>query len=288
MMALINHRRAALLVLVVFAAACPPSLAYGASLTGTNRELAAGFHAVGTCGTLSNARVGWTVRNNNAVLAAEVSGLPTACNGHPASITLSGSGGTSLTGQTGVVIAGGSAVFSGLTGTPPDPANVVMTHFVINGVPRNFIEEASAGLESGVGRWQSWYNATPSASSVTAKSGTNSLRVDITGSPNWGISSNNWPGYAATAGAHRMSFWTRLGSGSGLAVELVVDWFDSSNTKLQTDRVRLTGLTTTWQQASLDVVAPPGTTKVFPKFVDTTGVAGDYLFIDDIFVGTRN
>lgn len=126
-------RKLAFLAAMAFALVCPPTLAYANSLTPSNRDVGGGFHGIAPCGTLANANVSWTVRANNAVLAAEISGLPAACNGHKASIALSDSAGVRLTGQSDVVISGGAAVFSSLTGsTPnPDPANVSHTRFVV-------------------------------------------------------------------------------------------------------------------------------------------------------------
>lgn len=125
-------RRVALGVLVIVAAALPPGIAYGASLTGTNRQVGGGFSAVAGCGTMANATVGWTVRGGNAVMAAEVTGLPTACNGAIAAITLANSSNTDIGSRSGVTVSGGSAVFATLTANP-DPANVVNVHFSVNG-----------------------------------------------------------------------------------------------------------------------------------------------------------
>lgn len=127
-----SSRRLGLLVLVLLAAACPPSLAYGATLTGTNRQVGGGFTAVASCGTMSAATVGWTVRASTALVAAEVSGLPTACNGATASITFVNSSNTDIASRGGVTVSGGTAVFSTLTANP-DPANVVNVHFSVNG-----------------------------------------------------------------------------------------------------------------------------------------------------------
>lgn len=283
-------RRLGLLAALVLALVCPPGLAYGNSLTATNREVAAGFEAVATCGTLPNAKVGWTVRANNAVLAAEVSGLPATCDGHNASIVLSGTSGglpdQNLANQAGVVISGGSAVFSSLSATV-SPTSISKTHFVIHGVPRNFLDPATSGFESGTHKWTNWFGTTLSVSSAVARSGTQSLRVDLAGG-NWGIQTNNWPGFAATAGARRISFWARLGAGTGLGADLTVQWLDSANTVLQTDSVQVTGLTSTWQQGSADVVAPPGTAAAWVTVTHSAGVSGNHIFLDDFFVGTRN
>lgn len=107
----------------------------------------------------------------------------------------------------------------------------------------NYVTGSSAGFESGIGQWASWYNATPSASSQHAHSGSNSLRID-TADAFWGVSLNNWPGYPATPGERTISFWAREGAGSGMGVKLNVEWRDSGNVVLRTDPLTIASVTT--------------------------------------------
>ncbi len=132
MNAFLKPRRLAVAALVLAAAVGPPGVAYGNSLTGTNREVAAGFSAVSACHTMTSATLAWTVKARSKVMAAEVSGLPAGCDGASARITLADSSFTSLAAAGTVTVSGGSAVFSTLSANP-DPAVVTTTYFSLVG-----------------------------------------------------------------------------------------------------------------------------------------------------------
>lgn len=147
----------------------------------------------------------------------------------------------------------------------------------------NALDEDTSTIEGSTGRWAAWFTSTVSRSEAEARSGTASLKVDITGPYSWGVVLNNWPGFAATPGAKTLAFWAKSPS-PGLSVSMNVTWRDASGSDLGTDVVTLNGLTSTWQQATADVTAPAGTARVSVDFRDTSGDAGSTLYLDDIVV----
>ena len=152
------------------------------------------------------------------------------------------------------------------------------------------LDAETSTFEAGRGRWQAWYATEVGRSIWSSARGNASLRVDVTGSNGWGVALDNWPGFEASAGDKQISFWARSGSPGNGGVTMQVTWRDAHNSVLRTDTVTLPTLTNAWQQAASDVTAPLGTARVFARLVNSPGSswrAGDYLYIDDIFVGDR-
>lgn len=113
--------------------------------------------------------------------------------------------------------------------------------------------------------------------------------MDVTGNDGWGVALNNWPGFKASPGDKRISFWGRSGSGRSDGVTLLVTWRGGS-AELGTDPVTLATLTTAWEQTKADVTASPGTTHTYVRLANPAGSnwrAGDYFYIDEVFVGDR-
>jgi hypothetical protein len=123
--------RTRLVLVVLCAFACPPSVAYAAGSTTTSTKLGAGFSAVSSCGSLSGTSTSWTVTAGK-VTAVTVSGIPAGCNGATASVTLVDSSSASVGAQSGVTVAGGSAVFSSVS---PSAVSTVVAgiHVVVVG-----------------------------------------------------------------------------------------------------------------------------------------------------------
>lgn len=147
----------------------------------------------------------------------------------------------------------------------------------------------TATIEGTVGKWAPWFSTTVSRSTEQAHTGTASLKVDVTAPNGWGVQLSNWPGFAATPGNKTIGFWGKNGLGT-LGATLNVRWRDASNADLQTDTISIPSLSTTWQQATKDVVAPTGTTTVYLELVSTSGGAGttgNYAYFDDFAVGDR-
>ena len=153
--------------------------------------------------------------------------------------------------------------------------------------PVNHLDAATAGLESGMGHWVNWFSSAPTASQEQAHSGSSSMRIDVTALYGWGVTLNNAPGLPATPGNKTIRFWGRLGSATLFGgATLTVKWRNAAMADLQADTVTIPTLTTSWQQATADVVAPAGTVWVYLELTGG-GVPGDYLYADDFFVGDR-
>jgi len=176
---------------------------------------------------------------------------------------------------------GAATVFVSLKGSGSPGDYFYLDDMVVGDAP-NLLDANTAGGESSAGQWKSWYNATVTASTYEAHRGSGSLRVDVTDPWGWGIDAANWPGFEASAGNKRVSYWAKQGAGSISQVTLRVKWFNSSQTLLQTDLVPLSGLMTNWQQATANLVAPNGTATVFVELYSSSGNPGDSLYLDDI------
>lgn len=150
----------------------------------------------------------------------------------------------------------------------------------------NHLDADTESLEAGTGRWAPWYSTTITRVVGPAKVGSASLRVDLTAPYGWGVTLNNYPGFAATPGPKKMSFWALSGRGT-LGASLRVKWRDAAGRDLQTDTATLRSLSLSWQQASQDVVAPSGTARVWVEVIHGSGKAGDFLYLDGITVGDR-
>ncbi len=146
----------------------------------------------------------------------------------------------------------------------------------------NHLDSVTAGLEGGLGQWAQWYSASISHTTAYSRTGTGSMRVDVTASNGWGVQLRNWPGFSATAGNKTIGFSGRAGTPLGQAVTMRVKWRNASNAVIGTHTVTLV-LSGTWQQVMKQVTAPAGTTKVWVELVNT-GIAGTNFFLDDLFV----
>jgi hypothetical protein len=149
----------------------------------------------------------------------------------------------------------------------------------------NYLDANTATLEGALGRWAPWYAATPSRSTLNARTGTASLRADIIARYGWGIQLNNYPGFAATSGNKSIGFWAIKGAGANLGVNMTVRWKGDSGGDLRIDTLSVASLTTSWQEARMSVIAPSGTATMTVEFWSSSGGPGDYLFLDQVFVG---
>ncbi len=152
----------------------------------------------------------------------------------------------------------------------------------------NHLDAQTQSLESGVGHWSPWYSATPDRSTAQARSGAASLRIGVTAPYGWGVHLDNYPGFAATAGAKRIGFWALQPQGASSSVTLRVTWRDRDGAELASDAISVPSTTASWQESSADVVAPPGTTKVWLELTGDAGAAGDEVFVDEVVVGNQS
>ncbi len=146
------------------------------------------------------------------------------------------------------------------------------------------LDSDTQGLEGSLGKWAPWFSAAVSRSNLEAHSGMNSLKVDIAARFGWGVTTSNWPGFAATPGSKTIGFWAKTGSGDTLAASMQVKWRDAAGNDLRADVVTISALTSGWQQASATVVAPPGTANVQVEMLNSSGVPGDTVYLDDFLV----
>lgn len=150
----------------------------------------------------------------------------------------------------------------------------------------NHLDTDTSTLEGSIGDWVSNFSATPTRSTAQAHGGSASLRVDITVTT-WGVVIATWPGVAATVGAKTISFWGRNGSGTIPGAKLIAKWRDDAGSELGQSELTLTGLSSSWQQATSNVTSPSGTTKVKVEIGHSAevGTSGDFIYLDDIYVG---
>ncbi|CAG7639994.1 hypothetical protein PAECIP111802_02601 [Paenibacillus allorhizosphaerae] len=182
---------------------------------------------------------------------------------------------------------GASTVLVSLIGVG-DPGDYLYLDDMVVGDAPNALDAGTAGGETSSGQWQSWYSATVTASTYEAHRGSGSLRVDVTDPWGWGVQAANWPGFTASAGHKRVSYWAKQGTGSISGVTLRVKWFDRSQTLLQTDLIPLSGLSTNWLQATAKLVAPEGTANVYVELYSPMGNPGDSLYLDEIIIADGN
>jgi hypothetical protein len=149
----------------------------------------------------------------------------------------------------------------------------------------NALDADTASLEGSSGHWVSWFSTNVTQTTTRAETGTHSLQVGVTAPFGWGVQLNNWPGFAATPGPKTIGFWATAGTGT-LGATMQVQWRDSSGNVLGTNSVSIPALTAAWQQASASATAPTGTVSVSVTFTGTTGVSGNSLDLDQIYVGT--
>lgn len=147
----------------------------------------------------------------------------------------------------------------------------------------NQLDADTATAEGSTGQWIPWFSSAVSQSTEAANTGTHSLRVDVTNPWGWGIHFANWPGFPATAGATTIGFSALLGQGE-LGATMYVDWFDANASRIRLDSLSIPSLTTTWTTASEQVIAPAGTAYVEVQVTNSPGLAGDWLYLDDVQV----
>lgn len=158
----------------------------------------------------------------------------------------------------------------------------------------NYIDADTATLEVGTGHWQPWYSADITQSTAAAHTGTHSMQVAVTSSGGWGVNLNNYPGFEIESGAKHVSFWAKQGSGAIPSVKLSLTYFDANDVSIKdpidhvtviTHTATLSGLSTSWQEGTMDVDAPTGTAKVMIQLQSSSGSVGNTLYLDDFKIG---
>jgi len=146
----------------------------------------------------------------------------------------------------------------------------------------NLLDADTSTIDRSVGKWVPWFSTSVSQSAAPSQGCGHSLKVDITAPYGWGVQLANFPGFAASPGAHVIGFWGRSAN-PGLAATMTVTWRNAGQAVLGTDRVTLP-LTGRLTHASTVAFAPPGTAFAFVDFTSVSGTAGNTVYLDDISV----
>ncbi len=148
----------------------------------------------------------------------------------------------------------------------------------------NLLDAETASLETGPGAWSAWYSVTVSTASTDAREGEAVLRVEVTEPYGWGVHLDNWPGFAASPGAHRASFWARGTPGRSRVAEMRVSWRDADGRELQTETLSSPVLSGQWVRTARELTAPAGTERVSVEVTGAEGVPGDVIELDALVV----
>ncbi|MFY0564103.1 hypothetical protein ACN28E_09655 [Archangium lansingense] len=151
----------------------------------------------------------------------------------------------------------------------------------------NLLDAETASLEAGVGHWTAWYGTKISRAPGAARQGEASLRIELTEPYGWGVALDNYPGFPATPGAHRATFWARAVRGSSLRVEMRVSWRDARGEELQAHRLAGPVLGADWVNARLEMVAPANAERVSVDLTGSEGDPGDALEVDGISIHSQ-
>ncbi|MFP2923725.1 hypothetical protein ACLESO_00645 [Pyxidicoccus sp. 3LG] len=144
----------------------------------------------------------------------------------------------------------------------------------------NLLDVETASLETGLGQWVAWFSVTVSREPTAAKDGEAGMRVEVTEPYGWGVHLDNWPGFAASPGAHRASFWARGTPGGALVAEMRVSWRDASGRELHSELLSSPVLSAEWVRTARELTAPAGTERVGVEVTGTEGVPGDVIELD--------
>lgn len=148
----------------------------------------------------------------------------------------------------------------------------------------NLLDADTSSLEAGAGHWDAWYATTISRDPDAARQGEAGLRIEITEPYGWGVTLDNYPGFRATPGAHRATFWARAVRGSSLKVELKVSWRDATGEEIQAQSLVSPVLGADWVNTRLEMVAPANAERLGVELTGDEGAPGDVLEVDEVFV----
>jgi hypothetical protein len=147
----------------------------------------------------------------------------------------------------------------------------------------NLLDIDTQSLEESLGHWHAWYSADIARSTDGAQRGKASLRIEVTERFGWGVELDNWPGFPAAPGLHRIELWARTVSGSALVLVVTLHWRNESGDDLDKVEVRLP-LDRSWRKLGRDLTAPPGTRRIWVELTGSEGEPGDAIQVDEVFV----
>ncbi|RKI46618.1 hypothetical protein D7Y27_07825 [Corallococcus sp. AB004] len=148
----------------------------------------------------------------------------------------------------------------------------------------NLLDAETASLETGLGAWSAWFSVTVVRAPTAAREGEAGMRVEVTEPYGWGVHLDNWPGFAASPGAHRASFWARGTPGRSLVAEMRISWRDSGGRELQAETLSSPVLSGQWVRTARELTAPAGTERVSVEVTGAEGVPGDVIELDVLVV----
>jgi hypothetical protein len=148
----------------------------------------------------------------------------------------------------------------------------------------NLLDAETASLETGLGQWTAWFSVTVSREPTAARDGEAGMRVEVTEPYGWGVHLDNWPGFAASPGTHRASFWARGTPAASLVAQMRVSWRDASGRELQSEVLSSPVLSAEWVQTARELTAPAGTERVGVEVTGTEGAPGDVIELDVLVV----
>ncbi|QSQ15695.1 hypothetical protein [Myxococcus landrumensis] len=152
----------------------------------------------------------------------------------------------------------------------------------------NLLDAETASLETGGGVWTAWFAVTIARATTAAREGDAGLRVEVTEPYGWGVATDNWPGFAASPGAHRASFWARGTTGRSLVAEMKVKWRDASGKELRAETLSSPVLSGQWVRTERELTAPAGTERVSVEVTGAEGSPGDVIDLDVLVVQAIN
>lgn len=155
-----------------------------------------------------------------------------------------------------------------------------------DGAAMNLLDADTSTLEGGMGKWTRWYSADLISNTEKAHTGASALRASVTANYGWGLQLSNYPGFMASTGPQRLSYWVIAGTPGtvGTTVTLTVRFRNSAGGDLLVASMPSPALSNSWQQVTATATAPAGTAKVF---LQITGIqpVGQTTYFDDFFVG---
>lgn len=156
-------------------------------------------------------------------------------------------------------------------------ASVGLTHAVADAPA---VDPDTATLEGSLGAWTPWYNTTISRSTEAAHSGRYGLTVRPTTSP-WGVITNNWPGFRATTGTVKVSFWARSSSREPGGASLAIIWRDATGNQSRVDSLPMLSVPSVWTQKTTVVEVPAGTSYAQLALLNSSPGGTSALYFDD-------
>lgn len=174
--------------------------------------------------------------------------------------------------------------------------SLYLDDIVVSTLP-SVLDWDTSTLEDSLGHWESWISTAISRAPV-ANGGNFGLQVDITGSGQWAIRTDNEAtgpdqpgpiGFFSGQGPFAIGF-SALASREGLGAEMQIMYWNGSH-NLGGDAVSLTNLSPYgWQHASKEILSTPnGTSSITLRFMQPSGsgggAPGDIIYLDDVVVG---